>query len=118
MGLPGWVLIRGAAVYQAISNHGYTWRGFSQGVVNFIQNEGDNQGDPTQTIRGIKHHDEVFIYNINNPNTMSCQDIKSGNSPPAGLGEKERMVVAVVVMGLKPVFFKRALLLIVGRTNV
>ncbi|WP_223177775.1 polymorphic toxin type 44 domain-containing protein [Pseudoalteromonas fuliginea] len=91
MGLPGWALIRGAAGYQAISNHGYTWRSFSQGVVNFIQDEGDKQGNPAQTIRGIKHHDEVFVHNINNPNKMSCQDIESksenGTSTGPGGGE-------------------------------
>lgn len=62
-------------------------------MVNFIQNEGDNQGDPAQTIRGIKYHDEVFIHNINNSNKMSCQDIESKNenstptSPGGGGGE-------------------------------
>lgn len=105
MGLPGWVLIRGAAGYQAISNHGYTWRGFSQGVVNFIQNEGDNQGDPAQTIRGIKYHDEVFIHNINNSNKMSCQDIESKNenstptSPGGGGGEGGNSGGRVIIGG-------------------
>lgn len=92
MGLPEWLIIRGAAGYQAITNHGYTWEGFQEGVINFVTNSGDNPGDPEQTIRGIRYHDEVYIYNQNDSRSSSCEDLESKSessnpgSPGAGGG--------------------------------
>lgn len=88
MGLPDWLIIRGAAAYQAISDNKGVWSygSVTQGVVNFIKNDGDNPGDPEQTIRGIRYHDEVFEKNQSDRRSSSCEDLesKSESSSPGG----------------------------------
>lgn len=93
LGIPTEVIMRGAAAYQAISDNRGVWDSgsVSQGVLNFLSNQGDNPGDPEQTMRGILYFDEVFEKNQYDNNSTSCVDLESkgessGSSAPGGGG--------------------------------
>lgn len=90
MGFPTFVIIRGSAGYQAISDSG--WAGFPQGVYNFISNSGDNIGDSEQTMRGIRYYDEVHQNNQGDTSSTSCQDsqtLNGSNNTGGGVGGGE-----------------------------
>ena len=80
-------ILRGAAFYQPIGDNG--WSSVPEGIYNFITNSGDNPGDPEQTLRGIRYHDEVFMNNQTDSSSTSCLDlitVSQGDTSSPGSG--------------------------------
>ena len=84
MGYTPDVILRGAAFYQPISQNG--WSSFPRGVYNFYHNEGDNPGDPEQTMLGIKYQNEVFLNNRSDTSSFSCLDAQTLSEGSANTG--------------------------------
>ncbi|MBQ4831903.1 hypothetical protein J8L70_01485 [Pseudoalteromonas sp. MMG010] len=72
MGMSADAIIRLSAGTQSLPS-----KGWFQGAVDFVNNSGDNPGDPLEVMRGINYYDEVFSNNQNDSSHASCIDDQS-----------------------------------------